>query len=91
MPYPEQGTGELACVAVHPDYRHAGRAERLLAEIEKQARAAGLSRIFVLTTKATHWFVERGFQPAQVSDLPLARQQLYNFQRNSKVLIKTLA
>jgi len=91
MPYPEQGTGELACVAVHPDYRHAGRAERLLAEIEKQARAAGLSRIFVLTTKATHWFVERGFLPAQVSDLPLARQQLYNFQRNSKVLIKTLA
>ncbi|ERJ20806.1 Amino-acid acetyltransferase protein [Salinisphaera shabanensis E1L3A] len=91
MPYAEEGVGELACVAVHPDYRGQDRAERLLVEAERRARVAGLQRIFVLTTKTPHWFVEHGFAPADLDALPLAKRALYNYQRNSAVLIKKLA
>ncbi len=90
MPYPEEKIGEVACVAVLPEYRQQGRADRLLAQVEKRAREMQLSTLFALTTKAPHWFVERGFKPAQLQDLPLAKQQLYNYTRNSMVLIKPL-
>lgn len=81
---------ELACVAVHPDYRHSGRGDALLRALERRARQARIERLFVLTTQTAHWFAERGFVAAPVSDLPPARQGLYNFQRNSKVYFKTL-
>lgn len=90
MPYAEEAIGELACVAVHPSYRGGNRAALLLAEIERRARLAGLDRLFVLTTKAPHWFVEHGFQPSSIAALPLAKQAMYNYQRNSAVLIKPL-
>ena len=83
-------TGELACVATAPDYRRSGRANRLLEQIESRARAAGIERLFVLTTRTAHWFLERGFRAAELSELPEQRRELYNFQRNSQVLIKTL-
>jgi amino-acid N-acetyltransferase len=81
---------ELACVAVHADYQKNGRGDALLHSIEKQARQEKLSELFVLTTQTEHWFVERGFKPVSVSALPEMRQQLYNFQRNSKVYLKTI-
>ena len=90
MPYPDEAIGEVACVAVLPEYRAQGRAEALLAQVEKRARRMGLNRLFALTTQAPHWFVERGFAQAGLDDLPLARRQLYNYQRNSMVLIKQL-
>jgi amino-acid N-acetyltransferase len=49
-----------------------------------------LKKIFVLTTRTAHWFVERGFVEATVEALPAAKRELYNFQRRSKVLVKTL-
>jgi len=82
--------GELACLALHPDYRGERRGERMLAHVETQARAAGLNKLFVLTTQTTHWFREHGFEAAAVGELPMARQAIYNYQRNSKVLIKAL-
>lgn len=90
MPYPDEAAGELACVAVHADYRKQGRADRLLREVEKRARARGLKRLVALTTKAGHWFVEHGFAAAGVDELPVARRRLYNYQRNSAVYIKDL-
>jgi amino-acid N-acetyltransferase len=89
-PFAEERLGELACVAVQADYRNRGRADTLLRFIERQARAQGLLRLFVLTTRAAHWFRERGFEPAEVADLPVRKQTLYNWQRRSKVFIKTL-
>ncbi|HHW76049.1 MAG TPA: amino-acid N-acetyltransferase [Xanthomonadaceae bacterium] len=89
-PFPEERLGELACVAVHPAYRNSGRADTLLRYIERQAREQGLHRLFVLTTRAAHWFRERGFESAEVADLPVRKQALYNWQRRSKVFIKTL-
>ena len=47
-------------------------------------------RLFVLTTRAAHWFIEHGFVEADVSSLPKQKQALYNYQRRSKVLIKSI-
>jgi amino-acid N-acetyltransferase len=41
--WPEERIGELACVAVHPEYRERGRGDRLLARMETLARERGLS------------------------------------------------
>ncbi len=89
-PFPDEATGELACLAVHPDYRRAGRAAVLLEHIERHATQLGLKSLFVLTTHTAHWFRERGFAPADIDSLPVKRQSLYNYQRNSKVFVKTL-
>lgn len=89
-PYPAEGMAELACLAVHPEYRDGGRGDRLLERLEQQTQALGLTSLFVLTTQTAHWFQERGFAPAGLDALPMEKQALYNFQRNSKVFIKTL-
>ena len=89
-PYPEEQIAELAGVAVHPDYRKSGRGDALLAHMERRAREQGIRQLFVLTTQTAHWFRERGFNPGQVKALPMARRELYNYQRNSKVFIKEL-
>ncbi len=89
-PFAEDGVGELACLAVHPDYRNEGRGDRLLDEVERQAMQLGIRRLFVLTTRTAHWFRERGFRPGEIRDLPVKRQAMYNYQRNSKVFIKEL-
>ena len=89
-PFPEEGMGEVACVAMHPDYQGAGRAGRLLGQVERRARQQGLTCLFVLTTRSSHWFQERGFEPASSDDLPMARRRLYNLQRNSRVYLRTL-
>jgi amino-acid N-acetyltransferase len=89
-PYPKDGMAELACLAVHTEYRQGGRGDKLLAMLEQDAKSAGLSSIFVLTTQTAHWFQERGFKLAELESLPMEKQQLYNFKRNSKVFIKQL-
>jgi amino-acid N-acetyltransferase len=89
-PFPEAQAGEMACLAVHPDYQGGGRGEALLAAVEQAAREAGLKRLFVLTTRTAHWFLERGFSQASPEDLPAPRQTLYNWQRRSKVFMKPL-
>jgi amino-acid N-acetyltransferase len=89
-PYPDTKFGELACVAVHPDYRTGERGEYLLKMIENKALSAGLTKIFVLTTQSSHWFIERGFKKGSPSDLPPEKREQYNDTRRSQVLIKTL-
>jgi len=49
-----------------------------------------MKKLFVLTTRAAQWFVERGFGEADVTALPAAKQAMYNWQRRSKVLVKPL-
>ncbi|PMI37772.1 amino-acid N-acetyltransferase [Enterovibrio norvegicus] len=85
-PYPESLSAEMACVAVDPEYRDSERGTRLLHHIQQRASQRGLKTIFVLTTRSIHWFREHGFEEADVSALPDAKQQLYNLQRRSKVL-----
>ena len=88
--YPENQIAELACLAVAKKYQDFGRGKQLLMTLEQQAKSAGLTTLCVLTTQTTHWFIEHGFKSAEIADLPIEKQNLYNFQRNAKVLKKTL-
>jgi amino-acid N-acetyltransferase len=87
-PFPDRQTAELAALAVNPFYRDGGRGERLLAHAEAKARAMGLKSIFVLSTRTTHWFIERGFVETDPGWLPERKQALYNYDRRSKVFVK---
>ncbi|MFO8156141.1 MAG: amino-acid N-acetyltransferase [Pseudomonadota bacterium] len=87
-PFLDDAMGELACLAVAPDYQGAGRGDALLTLVERSAREQGIEGLFVLTTRTAHWFQERGFEPAALDDLPMARQALYNYQRNARVFVK---
>ena len=85
---------ELACVAVHENYRHQysdmGIGSALLEAAERAASAHGAKSLFALTTQTQEWFVSHGFTPADVESLPRSKQSLYNWQRGSAVLQKPL-
>jgi len=89
--FPAEKTGELAALAVDPDFRREGYGEALLHEIELRARKLRLSRLFVLTTRTSGWFVERGFVESDPATLPKQKRDLYNWQRRSLVYEKTMA
>jgi amino-acid N-acetyltransferase len=89
-PFPKGRTAELAAVAIRPEYRRLGYGEKLLDAISARAKQQGLKKLIVLTTLAAHWFIERGFTLGNVTSLPEPKRSLYNWQRRSKVLIKTL-
>jgi len=83
-------SAEIACVAVDSSYRKSNRGSQILQFLETKAKQQDIQQLFVLTTRTAHWFLEQGFIPASVDDLPNARQALYNYQRNSLVFKKTL-
>ena len=89
-PYPEEQTAELACLAVHPDYQNMNHGETLLKQVEKESKKQTIKQLFVLTTRTLHWFQERGFKPASLDKLPTSKQSLYNYQRQSKIFLKTI-
>lgn len=82
--------GEVACIAIDSRHRNRGFGERLLASLEQQARDAGMKVLLALTTSADHWFQRHGFEESRVEELPAGRREFYNFQRNSKILRKSL-
>ena len=61
---------------------------RSLVIFQKKQKHKGLTQLLVLTTQTTDWFQERGFKIGSVDDLPEAKKQLYNYQRQSKILIR---
>lgn len=85
-PFEQDNAGEFACLVVHPNYRDADRGSLLLENIINQARVRGYQRLFALTTRSIHWFLEHGFEIVDVDQLPKMKQQLYNYQRKSKIL-----
>ena len=92
--YASADAAELACVAVHENYRHQysdmGIGSALLEAAERAASAHGAKSLFALTTQTQEWFVSHGFTPADVESLPSSKQSLYNWQRGSAVLQKPL-
>ncbi|MBT7951247.1 MAG: amino-acid N-acetyltransferase [Gammaproteobacteria bacterium] len=89
-PFSEENAAELACFVIHPEYHKQGMGEQLFAMMETIARKNGLKKLFVLTTQAEHWFLERGFSECSLDDLPVEKQDLYNYQRKSRVLTRTI-
>ncbi len=90
IPYKENGMAELACLAVHTDYRKAGRGDAMLKYAEVRAEELNMQGLFVLTTQASHWFRERGYEPMKLVDLPVKRRSLYNYNRKSHVYFRSL-
>ena len=89
-PFPAEKTAEFACLAIDPAYRGSGRGDKLFYYCAAQAKILGFKSLFCLTTRTEHWFLERGFIEQSIDKLPAEKQQLYNFQRKSKVFSKTL-
>lgn len=88
--FAEENAAELACLAVHPEYQSNGRGSKMLAHLEKKSAMAGVNLLFVLTTQTSHWFREHGFKTTKIESLPMKKQALYNYQRNSKAYSKAL-
>ncbi len=86
-PYKDERMAEMACVAIHPDYRDGNRGLKLLDHMKQQCLAQGITQLFALTTHSLHWFREQGFSETDVNCLPMQKQQLYNYHRNSKILL----
>ena len=72
-PYGED-QAELACLAVHPNYRRWGYGEKLMKRIEARARAIGIRRLFVLTTVTSHGWREGGVSVERVGNRPEERR-----------------
>lgn len=89
-PFADEKSAELACLAVQPAYRKLGYGDALLKHIAAEAKIQGLRKLFVLTTRTAHWFLERGFKEVDVTQLPTQKKSLYNYQRRSKVFCKPL-
>ena len=89
-PLAQARLAEIACLAVHADYQKQGHGQRLLKHLEQKAQAQNLPALFVLTTCALHWFREHGYHKSTIEELPVSRQQTFNYQRNSRVLVKEI-
>ena len=89
-PFHAEKMVEFACLAIDPAYRGGGRGDKLFNYCQEQAKKTGYQRLFCLTTRTEHWFIERGFIEQPIDALPQEKQKLYNFQRKSKVFIKPL-
>ena len=84
------GIAEIACLAVHDDYRNAGLGGELLERAESRAAAEELRRLYTLTTRSSHWFLEHGFAEQADFELPAAKRASYNPGRGSKILAKSI-
>ena len=88
IPSPEYHVAEIACLAVHDEYRRSGFGEQLLQVAELQASQYGITQIYTLTTRTSHWFIEHGYEENTSFKLPPHKLTQYNQQRRSKVLLK---
>lgn len=89
-PFFEENAAEIACLAVQNNYRKKSYGDQLLKHILVKAQAKGLYKLFVLTTRTAHWFIERGFKEVDVGELPIQKKMFYNYQRRSKVFLKNI-
>ncbi|KAF0690652.1 Aste57867_17958 [Aphanomyces stellatus] len=90
QPY-ENNFAEMACVAVDPAYRKLGKGNALLGYILRKASAMGVKKLFVLTTRTSHWFMERGFHAAALEDLPPTKRKSIDPSRQSKVYVMDIS
>ncbi len=89
-PFPDEAAAELACLAVEAQSRDRGYGAAILNHMIDIAKSQKLIKLFVLTTRTAHWFIERGFVESGVSALPAQKKSLYNFQRKSKVFVREI-
>ena len=90
--YPEQNTGELACLYVSSAHENQGIGRKLIQFVESRARELGLATLITLSTQAFTYFQSKGgFIEGTPEDLPPTRREKYEQSgRKSKVLVKLL-
>ncbi|MDA3938575.1 MAG: amino-acid N-acetyltransferase [Spirochaetia bacterium] len=84
--YPE-GFGEIAAVAVDQNYIKLGIGSKLIKYLLDRAVKKKIKKVFVLTTRTSDWFETIGFRKGELSDIPVCKQEKYDFNRNSKIYI----
>lgn len=82
----DDGSAEVAGIAVDPNYSAAGIGQKVVEYLIEKAKRLQLRRVFLLTTRTADWFEALGFRRAAVKDLPAAKREKYDAQRNSRVL-----
>nr|CCA24022.1 aminoacid acetyltransferase putative [Albugo laibachii Nc14] len=87
----EDEFAEMACVAVDPSYRSLGKGNALLGFLLRKARSLGVDKVFVLTTRTSHWFMERGFETATIDQLPVSKRKTLDIKRQSKVYMMDIS
>ena len=90
IPDSEEKVAEIACLAVHADYQRAGLGNQLLQIAEDRALKSDIRKLYTLTTRSSHWFIEHGFIETADFKLPALKRASYNPQRGSKILLKTI-
>jgi amino-acid N-acetyltransferase len=86
----DEGWAEIGAVAVNDTYKSQGIGFGIVQHLIQTARAKRIKTVFLLTTQAADWFFEFGFVWATPSALPESRQEKYNLERNSRVLLLNL-
>ncbi|MCP4878000.1 MAG: amino-acid N-acetyltransferase [Gammaproteobacteria bacterium] len=90
IPDGEKMLAEIACLAVHENYQRAGFGNQLLQIAEDRAKTSGITLLYTLTTRTSHWFFEHGFIESSDFNLPTAKRDSYNPARASKILSKSI-
>uniref|UniRef100_A0A1D1YUY8 amino-acid N-acetyltransferase n=1 Tax=Anthurium amnicola TaxID=1678845 RepID=A0A1D1YUY8_9ARAE len=90
FPFFKENCGEVAAIAVSPECLGHGQGDKLIDYVEKWASALGLEKIFLLTTRASDWFVRRGFAECSIECIPEERRNKINLSRGSKYYMKKL-
>lgn len=86
----EDGSAEIAGIAVAANYRNAGIGEAVVQHLIELGRMKNCPKLFLLTTQAPDWFYSFGFVDASVSDLPKSKRETYNQKRHSRILVLPL-
>jgi len=90
IPDSSRNISEVACLAVHHSYQGSGLGKQLLQVAEHQAVKENIQQLYILTTRTSHWFIEKGFVEVSVASLPESIQTGYNNDRKSKIMMKTI-
>jgi amino-acid N-acetyltransferase len=80
-----EGQSEIAAIATNPVYSHLSMGRKILSYLVEKAARAGMSRVFVLTTRTVDWFEQLGFVEASLDSLPAEKARTYNHARKSKI------
>ena len=88
--YHYEDMSEIACFAIHDNYKKLGYGKKLLKYCEHAALAKNINNLFILTTQSEHWFIENDFTISDKKNMPDERKKTYTSERNSKYFTKRL-
>lgn len=87
-PYPKHKSGEIHGVIVEPSYAGRGVGRKLVDYLVERAKKLGLTKVFLLTTQTSDFFMRLGFQEGDLGALPEERRKAFNKSRNSRIYVK---